>query len=49
MSAPTLGIAVLIILGFTILTQLLVQRSEHRKRHRELKDRMDRLEKLLRS
>lgn len=47
MSAPTLGITILIILGFTILSQLLIQRSEHRKRHRELNERMDRLEKLL--
>ena len=44
MSGPTVGITILIILCFTILSQLLMQRSEHKKRHKELKNQLDRLE-----
>lgn len=44
MSSPTVGITILIILSFTILGQLLMQRSDAKKRHKELKDQLDRLE-----
>jgi hypothetical protein len=44
MSGPTVGITILIILGFTILCQLFIQGSQHKKRHNELKEQLDRLE-----
>lgn len=44
MSSPTVGITILIILGFLILCQLLIQGSQHKKRNEELKALLDRIE-----
>ena len=44
MSGPTARIPILIILGFTILCQLPIQGSQHKKRHNGLKGQLDRLE-----
>jgi hypothetical protein len=47
MSGPTVGITILIILGFAILCNLLIQDSQHKKRHNELKEQLNRLESYL--
>jgi hypothetical protein len=44
LSGTTVGITVLIILGSTIFSQLLTQRSEYKKRHQKLLEHLDRLE-----
>jgi hypothetical protein len=44
MSGATVGITILIILGFTILCQLLIQGSQRKKLHNEVKQQLDRLE-----
>jgi hypothetical protein len=49
MTSPTLGITILIILVFANLAQLLMQGREHRKRHREIQERLERIEAGLRS
>ena len=47
MTAPTLGITIIIVLVFVTLSQLLFQGSQHRKRHEELKTRLERIEAML--
>ena len=42
-----IGNTILIILCITILFQLLFQRSEHNRRHKELKERLDQIESKL--
>jgi len=44
MNPPTIGITILIILVFTSLIQLLIQGSEHKKRHKEIQERLNRIE-----
>ena len=44
MSSPTVGITILIILAFTNLMQLLVQKADQSKRHKELQERLQRIE-----
>jgi preprotein translocase subunit YajC len=44
MASPTVGITILIVLAFTILGQFLFQRFEQKKRHKELKEQLNRLE-----
>jgi len=44
MASPTVGITILIVLAISILGQLLFQRFEQKKRHKELKEQLDRLE-----
>ncbi len=43
MSSPTIGITILIVLVFTTLGQLLVQRADHARRHREVMERLDQI------
>jgi hypothetical protein len=45
MAPPTTGITILIILASCILGQLLLQGREHRRHHREVMDRLERLER----
>lgn len=47
MTAPTLGITITIILVFATLCQLLLQGSQHRRRHEEIKNLLGRIEELL--
>jgi len=47
MSTPTIGITVLIVLCFTSLCQLILQGYQHKKRHKELQERLEKLESLL--
>lgn len=44
MSSPTVGITILIILAFANLMQLLMQRSDQSKRHKDLQERLQRIE-----
>lgn len=44
MSSPTLGITILIILVCAVFSQLLIQSAQHKKRHAELRERLERLE-----
>lgn len=48
MSCPTIGITILIVLACAILSQLLIQSFEHKKRYKELRELLDRLEAHLR-
>ncbi len=47
MTAPTLGHTIIIILSFVILFQLLLQRSEYRKRQEEIREILERIESRL--
>ena len=44
MAGPTVGIMILIVLVFMILTQLISERSEQQRRHTELKELFHQLE-----
>lgn len=44
MSAPTIGITILIVLGFATFFQLLIQGIEHKKNYKELQERLDKIE-----
>jgi preprotein translocase subunit YajC len=44
MSSPTLGITILIVLVCAVFFQLLFQGSAQKKRHQELREKLDRLE-----
>jgi len=44
MTAPTLGITIVIVLVFATLCQLLLQGSRQRRRHEELKTLLERIE-----
>ena len=43
MSPPTVGITILVIINVLIMGQLLILRFEQRKRHRELREELDRI------
>lgn len=47
MSAPTLGITILIVFAFITVSNLLFQGLEHRKRHKELLARLEKIESYL--